>query len=139
LRVVALAVFGLLAVFGGVVAQQGALALPDEIAPRAALAAARAAGVQGQVLNEDQFGGFLISQHVPTYADGRAELYGQMHFDLSMALAGRKPEELKTLLANPEIGWTLLPTILPANRVLDASPEWRLVYRDDLASVYARR
>ena len=139
LGVVALAVFGLLAVFGGVVAQQGALALPDEIAPRAALAAARAAGVQGQVLNEDQFGGFLISQHVPTYADGRAELYGQMHFDLSMALAGRKPEVLKTLLANPEIGWTLLPTILPANQVLDASPEWRLVYRDDLASVYARR
>jgi hypothetical protein len=115
------------------------LRLPDEIAPRAALAAARAAGVTGQVLNEDRFGGFLIGQHVPTYADGRAELFGPMHYDLSMALAGRKADVLKDLLANPQIGWTLLPTALPANQVLDASPEWRRVYRDEVASVYARR
>ena len=139
LRGLGLSVFGLLAVFGGALAQQGALDLPEEIAPRAALAAARAAGLHGQVLNEDQFGGFLISQGVPTYVDGRAELYGAMHYDLSMALAGRKPDVLKSLLANPQIGWTLLPTMLPANQVLDASPEWRLVFRDDLASVYARR
>ena len=131
---------GVLAVATGFLALRGGLRLPEEIAPQAALAAARAAGVTtGQVLNEDQFGGFLIARHIPTYADGRAELFGPLHYDLSMALAGRKPETLKTLLANPAIGWTLLPTALPANAVLDASPEWRRVYRDGIASVYARR
>jgi hypothetical protein len=138
-RLVAGAAFVLLAVAVGFLALRGGLDLPDEIAPKAALAAARAASVKGQVLNEDQFGGFLISQHVPTYADGRAELFGAMHYDLSMALAGRKPDVLQDLLANRAIGWTLLPTALPANQLLDASPEWRRLYRDDVASVYARR
>src|SRR5208282_11339 len=114
----------------------GGLGLPVEIAPQAALDAARAAGVQEHVLNDDQFGGFLISQHVPTYVDGRAELFGPMHCDLSLALAGRKPEVLTALLGNREIGWTLLPTVLPANQVLEASPDWRRVYRDEIASVY---
>jgi hypothetical protein len=138
-RIAAWATTGMLAVAAGTFSYRGGLVLPDEIAPQAALAAARAAGVVGQVLNEDQFGGYLINQHVQTYADGRAELFGSLHYDLSMALAGRKPKVLTALLANPAIGWTLLPTLLPANQVLDASPEWRRVYRDDVASVYARR
>jgi hypothetical protein len=138
-RFVALAAAGLLMAAAGSLSYRGGLSLPAEIAPQAALDAARAAGIAGQVLNEDQFGGFLISQHVPTYADGRAELFGPLHYDLSMALAGRKPAVLRDLLANPAIGWTLLPTVLPANEVLDASPQWRRVYRDDVASVYARR
>jgi hypothetical protein len=136
-RFAAAAAVGLLAVLA--LTGRGGLSLPAEIAPQAALDAARAVGVQGQVLNEDQFGGFLISQHVPTYADGRAELFGPMHYDLSLALAGRKSEVLTALLANREIGWTLLPTVLPANQVLEASPDWRRVFRDEVASVYARR
>lgn len=136
-RVAAAAALGLLAVWA--LTGRGGLNLPVEIAPQAALGAALAGGVRGQVLNEDQFGGFLISQHVPTYVDGRAELFGPMHYDLSLAMAGRKPEVLAALFANREIGWTLLPTVLPANQVLEASPDWRRVYRDEVATVYARR
>jgi hypothetical protein len=139
LRLAAFAVVVLLALMAGISAQNGPLGLPPEIAPQAALDAARAAGVKGQALNEDQFGGFLISQHVPTYVDGRAELFGQMHYDLSMALAGRKPEALEALMADPKISWAILPNIFPANRDFDASPVWRRVFRDDVASVYARR
>jgi len=139
LRLAAFAVVGLLALVAGISAQNGPLGLPPEIAPQAALDAARAAGVKGQALNEDQFGGFLISQHVPTYVDGRAELFGQMHYDLSMALAGRKPEALEALMADPKIGWAILPNIFPANRDFGASPVWRRVFRDEVASVYARR
>ncbi len=138
LRLVALCVAGALIFAAGSFARKGGLVVPEAIAPQAALDAARAAGVKGHVLNEDQFGGYLIFQHVPTYADGRAELFGQMHYDLSLALAGRKPDVLQKLLADPAIGWTILPTILPANAVLDASPCWRRVFRDDVATVYAR-
>lgn len=132
---------GVLAVFAlqaALFAQRGALRLPEAIAPQAALDTARAAGVAGQVLNEDQFGGFLISRHVPTYADGRAELFGALHYDLSLALAGRRPDLLNALLADRRIGWTLLPSLLPANEVLAGSPDWRLVFGDETARVYER-
>jgi hypothetical protein len=62
-----------------------------------------------------------------------------MHYDLSMALAGRKPETLAALLADPRIGWTFLPSVMPANQVLAASPEWKLIFRDEVATVFARR
>jgi hypothetical protein len=137
-----LAAFGiavLLAVTAGMAIGRGPLTLPAELAPQAALDAARAAGVTGGVLNEDRFGGFLVSQHVPTYVDGRAELFGMMHYDLSLAVAGRKPETLAALLADPRIGWTLLPSVMPANQVLAVSPDWRQVFRDDVATVFVRR
>jgi hypothetical protein len=133
------AVLVFVAIMGGLAVWQGPLGLPGETAPQAALAAARAAGVAGQALNDDQFGGFLISRHVPTYVDSRAELFGSMHYDLSLAVAGRKPDLLAALLADPAIGWTFLPTAAPANQTLAASPGWRLVYRDDFATVFARR
>jgi len=117
---------------------QGPLTLPEEIAPFQALAAARAAQLQGQVLNEDQFGGYLISQHIPTYADGRAELFGPMHYTLSMALAGRDEAGLQHILARPEIGWTFLPAALPANRALRQSPQWREIYCDAIACIFGR-
>ncbi|MCI4678784.1 hypothetical protein K9U39_00685 [Rhodoblastus acidophilus] len=125
-------------VTGGMALKNFPLTLPEATAPRAALAAARAAGVKGNVLNDDHFGGYLISRYVPTYVDGRAEMYGMMHYDLSMAIGGRMPDKLAALLADPKIGWTLLPSVMPANRTLAASPDWRLVYRDPVATVYAR-
>ncbi len=45
-------------------------------APEAALAAAQAAGLTGHVLNEYNFGGYLISRGIPTFIDGRTELFG---------------------------------------------------------------
>jgi hypothetical protein len=138
-RAFAAALCALLAFAGFQLAQQGPLATPVDIAPKAALDAARAAGAKGEVLNEDQFGGYLISQHVPTYADGRAEFFGIMHYEQSLALAGKKPEMLAQLLADPRIGWTILPARLPANAVLAASPEWKKVFADDVATVFVRR
>jgi hypothetical protein len=138
-RQAAVAACVLLSILGGFALCRGPLALPPQIAPHAALAAARADGVEGQVLNEDQFAGFLISERVPTYVDGRAELFGMMHYEVSMALAGRKPDILAALLADRRIGWTILPSATPANGTLAASPDWLLVYHDQIATVYARR
>jgi hypothetical protein len=62
-----------------------------------------------------------------------------MHYEQSLALAGKKPEMLAQLLADPRIGWTILPARLPANAVLAASPEWKKVFADDVATVFVRR
>ena len=96
------------AIMAGFAVWQGPLSLPGETAPQAALAASRAAGAAGQALNDDQFGGFVISRHVPTYVDSCAELFGRMYYDLSLAVAGRKPDLLAALLADRAIGWTFL-------------------------------
>jgi hypothetical protein len=129
---------GVLLAMGFALAQHGPLAPAETIAPAKALAAARAAGVSGQALNEDQFGGYLIALKIPTYTDGRAELFGQFHYEQTLALAGRKPEKLAQILADKTIGWTLLPSVLPVNDALAASPDWRPVYRDETSSVFMR-
>jgi hypothetical protein len=131
-------VLAVAAVIGGSALRKLPPTLPEETAPQAALTAARAAGVKGNVLNDDHFAGYLINQHVPTYVDGRAEMFGMMHRDLSLAIAGQMPEKLAALLADPRIDWTLLPSEMPANQTLAASPGWRLIYRDRIATVYAR-
>ena len=46
-------------------------------APSAAIAFARDAGLTGKrVFNHYGFGGYLISVGIPTFVDGRGELYG---------------------------------------------------------------
>ena len=49
---------------------------PQATAPTAALDFARSAGIKGRVLNHYGYGGFLISAGIPTFIDGRGELYG---------------------------------------------------------------
>ncbi len=48
----------------------------DAVTPGAALAAATRLGLSGPVFNSEGFGGFLIFRGVPTFIDGRIEMYG---------------------------------------------------------------
>ena len=50
---------------------------PEDTAPTAALQFAREAGLtKGHVLNHYGYGGYLISVGIPTFIDGRGELFG---------------------------------------------------------------
>ncbi|MBI1403325.1 MAG: hypothetical protein GC147_08935 [Porphyrobacter sp.] len=115
------------------------LAPPANIQPVAALAAARAAGVKGQVFNAYGFGGYLIAQGVPTFIDGRTELYGGKRLARYLAAADVDSlEALDAILKDRRIGWTLLPPGLRAVDVLDRTPGWRRIYADDIAVVHVR-
>ncbi len=46
------------------------------VAPAAAVEAARRAGLDGPVLNSIRFGGYLMFVGIPTFIDGRADLFG---------------------------------------------------------------
>ena len=78
--------------------------------PVAALAAAKAAGVTGEVVGDYRFGAFLISRGVPTFLDGRTELFGA-----ARVAAWRDAATLADyaafdrIFADPRVGWTLLP------------------------------
>lgn len=130
---------GLAVVVGVVNATIRPLTQPANIKPAAALAAARAAGVQGYVFNEYGFGGYLIAHGVPTFIDGRTELYGGERLARYIAAAEvNSVEALEAILDDPRIGWTLLPPGLPAVGVLDRTPGWRRIHADAIAVVHVR-
>jgi len=110
------------------------------ITPDAALAAARAAGVSGEVLNNYNFGGYLIGQGVKVFIDGRSDMYGDAFMKRYLeALQLKDPQLLLPLLDEYRVGWTILAPGTPAIAVLDRLPDWRRVHSDDLAVVHMQK
>ncbi|WP_213739408.1 hypothetical protein [Bradyrhizobium sp. dw_411] len=133
-----------LAVLGAMI-MATALVLVRDIrpAPRNTPAAAVAsAGLTkaGPVLNDYSFGGYLIFAGIPTFIDGRSELYGgqfieRYNRDLSLA----DLDDLLKLLDRYKFGATLLEPNTPAVAMLDRLPDWQRVYSDGVAVVHKRR
>ena len=112
---------------------------PSAVAPVAALEFARKAGLTGHVLNDYNFGGFLILEGVPTFIDGRGELFGgQFISQYAHAVALRDVKPLDEFLDEYAIDWTLLRKDRAANRLLDRLPGWRRAYEDEDAAIYVR-
>jgi hypothetical protein len=106
--------------------------------PEAAVANAGLAKV-GRVLNDYSFGGYLIFAGIPTFIDGRGELYGgqfieRYNRDVSLADLG----DFLKLLDQYKLGATLLAPGTPAVALLDRLPDWQRVYSDDVAVVHKR-
>ena len=114
---------------------------PETTAPTAALGFAREKGLTGHVLNHYGYGGYLISAGIPTFIDGRAELYGGefiRKYVETIDLKGDQPDLLETTLERWDIRWTLLLKDQPANRLLARLPGWRQAYVDDKAMIFVR-
>jgi hypothetical protein len=106
--------------------------------PEAAVANAGLAKA-GPVLNDYSFGGYLIFAGIPTFIDGRGELYGGQfitRFNRDVSLADL-PDFLE-LLDQYKFGATLLAPDTPAVALLDRLPDWQRVYSDDVAVVHKR-
>ncbi len=107
--------------------------------PGRALAAAPAELIRRPVLNEYGFGGYLIFRGVRPFIDGRADMYGDAHFNRYMAATDGDDRALDAILAEHAIAWTLFPASHPIVRRLDARPGWRRLHADDAAVVHVRR
>lgn len=124
---------------GALVARFGDLAPPKENTPDAALQFVRDNGISGRVFNHYGFGGFLIREGVPTFIDGRGELFGGAFIKAYVEVASlRGKEPLETLLDRHKIEWTLLLKDQAANRLLERLPGWRHAYTDDTATIFVR-
>ena len=108
-------------------------------APRAGLRRRRSRAA-GHVLNDYRFGGYLIFAGIPTFIDGRGELYGGRfiaRYNRDLALADLT--DFLKLLDEYRIDATLLAPDTPAVKLLDRLPDWRRVYADGVAVVHKRR
>jgi hypothetical protein len=112
---------------------------PTEIAPEEAITAARLAGFKDNVLNSYGFGGYLIFKGIPTFVDGRVELYGNQflrHYFDAMSL--NNSDEASRILKQYDVHWALLKPSEPIAFMLRADG-WVQLYGDHSAIVLAKR
>jgi hypothetical protein len=93
-----------------------------------------------RVFNDYDFGGYLIASGVPTFIDGRTELFGESFFiDHNNASGLMRPENLFRLLDAYKIEATLLRTQSAATTLLDHIDGWQRIYSDDIATIHLRK
>lgn len=120
----------------GVAVAMGRYAPPADVAP--AVAVLKARGVS-RVLNDYDFGGYLIRAGIPVAIDGRTELYGEnFMIELDQAMTLKNPATLFNVLDKYRVDATLLPPATPAVSLLDHLQGWQRVYADNVAVVHVR-
>ena len=131
---------GLAGLYAGVLMGLGRIAPPIANTPVAAVAYARDAGLKGRVFNHYGYGGYLISAGIPTFIDGRGELFGGDFIKRYVHAVSLRDEEepFDALLDRWAIDWTLLSKDQPANRLLARLPGWRQAYSDAAAVIFVR-
>ncbi len=93
-----------------------------------------------RVLNDYDFGGYLIASGVAPFIDGRTELYGEKFFvDHNAASGLMEPDNLFRLLDQYNIEATFLRTQSAATKLLDHMDGWEKVYSDDIATIHLRK
>lgn len=121
-----------------IVLNRSGLAPTAEVAPVDALAAARRAGLTAHVFNSVRFGGYLMLEGIPTFVDGRADLFGDLFLRRYVAASDAIGGILPDLLNRYAVGWTLLEPSSPAASLLNHLPGWKLVWADPHAVIHRR-
>lgn len=121
-----------------VMAQLQPYAPGAHVTPSGAVDAVKTAGAK-RVFNDYDLGGYLIYSGVPTFIDGRSELFGR---DFILRYVNdaqlRNIPDLIRLLDEYDIDATLLRPSTPAVGLLDRLPGWQRTYSDDVAVVHTR-
>ena len=111
---------------------------PARATPSAAVAIVKLLNA-GPVLNYYDIGGYLIFAGVPTFIDGRTELFGKSFVKrYNQAVLLHNFSDFLTILDEFKIEITLLRPDLPAVGLLDTIPKWKRIYSDDMAVVHIR-
>ena len=107
--------------------------------PAAAVSELKKLNVE-RVLNDYDFGGYLIANGVAPFIDGRTELYGEKFFvDHNTAFSLIEPETLFRLLEQYQIQATLMRSQSAAAKLLDHMDGWQKVFSDDVATIHVRK
>jgi hypothetical protein len=92
------------------------------------------------VLNDFDFGGYLIFRGIPTFIDGRTLPFGkEFALKYTDAVTPGGGSALDHLADTYKVAWTLLRPHSEAAFHFDQSPNWRRIYADDVAVIHLRR
>ena len=109
------------------------------ITPKAAIEFVQRTNITGNVFNWYGFGGYLIFSGIPTFIDGRAELFGDAFL--------HKYSDTETLvdigsafemLDEYNVNWVVFPPREPLARALARSAQWDKVFSDEYSVVFVR-
>ena len=100
----------------------------------------RRTSFSGPLYNNLNWGGFLMwyLPELPVAIDGRNDLYGDELDELFYHSQSAFPS-YKTDPYLDEAGLVVLESELPLAKILTIDPRFKLVYRDEVATVYARQ
>lgn len=138
-RVAVPVIIALVAAGGAAIGAGAHWSPPGTSYPTEAIKAARDFGVSGNVLNEYNFGGALIFEGEKTFVDGRADRLFQDGFipRISDSMKADGAEVLRQQIKSHDIGWSIIKPNDGRVSHFDAMPDWRLIYKDEFAVVYA--
>lgn len=112
----------------------------QDVAPRAALTAAREAGVTGPAYNSYNLGGFLIAEGIPTFIDGRPDqLFRGGFIGRLLELAqGSDAPAFMAFIERHGVRWAILDRTAGERRLFEATPGWKRIHQDAHASVFVK-
>lgn len=109
------------------------------IYPVAAVDYLQAAGLANQPgYNSYPWGGYLIWRGLPVFVDGRADLYGDdflFYYAQTIDLA----ENWREPLQNYNVAYVLIERDSNLATLLAVSPEWQMVFEDEVAVIFVPR
>ncbi len=95
--------------------------------------------VEGRMFNRYEWGGYLGQQRpdVPIFMDGRADVYGDDLLQMYVSIITLETDS-QDLLDDYAIDFAVYPAATPLGEWFEASPAWRRVYSDSLATIWKR-
>ena len=95
--------------------------------------------IQGEMFNDYGWGGYLLwaLPERKVFIDGRNDFYGAPLVKEFNKISNIEPG-WDGLLNKYKVGWTILPQDRALNRVLALDPGWRLVYTNEVTTIYGR-
>jgi hypothetical protein len=90
------------------------------------------------VLNDYDFGGYLIFAGVRPYIDGRADMYGDPFVAGDDAIQRGDPVATRRALDRYRIRWAILRPDRPLAALLARTPGWKRTYADRYAVVLVK-
>jgi len=90
------------------------------------------------VLNDYDFGGYLIFAGVRPYIDGRADMYGDAFVANDDLIQRGDAGAAAAAIARYDIRWALVRPDRPLVGVLERTPGWKTTYKDQYAVLLVR-
>jgi hypothetical protein len=112
----------------------------ETVAPVAAVEFMKKERIPGNMLNNDEFGDYIIYRAYPRYKvffDGRADIYGKEKLQDYLNVFNMNPGWEK-VFEKYDINWVIWNVNTPLSQYLTIKKDWKLIYSDNVATIHVK-